>query len=125
LYVLKVDVGEKNPRQVVAGLRTFYAPEELQGREVVVLINLKPSKLRGVSSEAMLVVAEKKEGEKVVLGLLKVNGEGTAVGTPILPQGYSVPAKPKALDYKKDFLKLPLVTDENSQVFFVTSDKVS
>lgn len=65
LLVLTVDVGEPAPRTIVAGLATKYAPEDLVGRTVVVVVNLKPAKLRGVVSEGMLLAA----GEKAVEGL--------------------------------------------------------
>ncbi|TNE85012.1 MAG: methionine--tRNA ligase [Deltaproteobacteria bacterium] len=68
LLVLKVDVGEHKPRQVVAGIASKYAPEELVGKRVVVVCNLKPAKLRGVMSEAMLMAA----GEKEVVDLASV-----------------------------------------------------
>ncbi len=57
LLVLSVDLGEEEPRSIVAGLATRYAPEELVGRQVVVVANLKPARLRGVRSEGMLLAA--------------------------------------------------------------------
>ena len=69
LLVLKVDVGEHKPRQVVAGIAGKYSPDELVGRTVVVLCNLKPAKLRGLMSEAMLMAA----GEKEVVDLTSVS----------------------------------------------------
>ncbi|XP_054855586.1 tyrosine--tRNA ligase, cytoplasmic [Eublepharis macularius] len=57
LYVEKIDVGEPEPRTVVSGLVEFVPREELQDRLVVVLCNLKPQKMRGVESQAMLLCA--------------------------------------------------------------------
>ena len=57
LLVLQVDVGEPEPRTIVAGLATRYTPEDLVGRTVIVVVNLKPAKLRGVVSEGMLLAA--------------------------------------------------------------------
>ncbi len=67
LLVLKVDAGEDSPRQVVAGIAEFFKPEELVGRQVVVVFNLKPRKLRGQVSQGM-VLAVKKEGGLALLG---------------------------------------------------------
>ena len=67
LLVLKVDAGEDSPRQVVAGIAEFFKPEELVGRQVVVVFNLKPRKLRGMVSQGM-VLAVKKEGGLALLG---------------------------------------------------------
>ena len=67
LLVLKIDAGEESPRQVVAGIAEFWKPEELVGRQVVVVFNLKPRKLRGMVSQGM-VLAVKKEGGLALLG---------------------------------------------------------
>ncbi len=67
LLVLKIDAGEESPRQVVAGIAEFWKPEELVGRQVVVVFNLKPRKLRGQVSQGM-VLAVKKEGGLALLG---------------------------------------------------------
>lgn len=56
LLKLLVDIGEE-VRQVVAGIATSYAPEDLIGKKVVVVANLAPRKLRGVESNGMIVAA--------------------------------------------------------------------
>jgi methionyl-tRNA synthetase len=58
LYVLKVDLGDEQ-RQIVAGLKQYYKPEELKGKKLVMIANLKPIKLRGVESQGMLLAAGK------------------------------------------------------------------
>lgn len=50
LYVVKVDLGDE-VRQLVAGLKKYYKPEELLGHYVVIIANLEPKKLRGVESQ--------------------------------------------------------------------------
>lgn len=57
LYLEKIDCGEAAPRTVVSGLVKFVPIEEMQNRLVVVLCNLKPAKMRGVTSEAMVMCA--------------------------------------------------------------------
>ncbi|XP_068082872.1 aminoacyl tRNA synthase complex-interacting multifunctional protein 1 [Anabrus simplex] len=57
LYVEEVDVGEEKPRTVVSGLVKHVSLEEMQDRMVIVLCNLKPAKMRGVTSEAMVMCA--------------------------------------------------------------------
>ena len=58
LLVLKVDIGEPSPRQLVAGIRMTYPdPAQLVGRQVVVVANLKPALLRGVESQGMVLAA--------------------------------------------------------------------
>ncbi|EDV98422.1 aminoacyl tRNA synthase complex-interacting multifunctional protein 1 [Drosophila grimshawi] len=57
LYLEKIDCGEAAPRTVVSGLVKFVPLEEMQNRLVVVLCNLKPAKMRGITSEAMVMCA--------------------------------------------------------------------
>jgi len=65
LYKLTVDLGEKNPRTIVAGIKPFYSPEELKGKKVIVVANLKPKKLMGIESQGMLLAAN--DGENFSL----------------------------------------------------------
>lgn len=78
LYVLKVDLGEENPRTLVAGLKEYYPAEELKGKKIVVFANLEPAVLRGVKSEGMLLAAEK-EGKVVLVGLDKEIDNGAKI----------------------------------------------
>lgn len=55
LLQLQVDVGEEQPRQIVAGIAKVYEPEALVGQRVIVVVNLAPVKLRGVESQGMLL----------------------------------------------------------------------
>ncbi len=50
-------------KQIVSGIRKYYSPEEMVGKKVMVLVNLKPAKLAGVLSEGMLLCAENENGE--------------------------------------------------------------
>lgn len=54
-------------KQIVSGIRKFYAPEEMVGKKVMVLVNLKPAKLAGVLSEGMLLCAEDTEGNLALM----------------------------------------------------------
>lgn len=49
-------------RQIVSGIKAHYTPEEMVGKKVMVLVNLKPAKLAGVVSEGMLLCAEDADG---------------------------------------------------------------
>jgi methionyl-tRNA synthetase len=57
LVVLQIDLGDEK-RQIVAGLRPWYRPEEFVGRSIVVVTNLQPATLRGVESNGMLLAAQ-------------------------------------------------------------------
>jgi methionyl-tRNA synthetase len=66
LYVETVSVGELGTRQIVSGLVPHYKPEELLGRNVLLVANLAPAKLRGVESAGMLLAAQTPEIVEVV-----------------------------------------------------------
>lgn len=57
LLKLKVDLGEKEPRQIIAGIAKSYGPEDVIGKQVVVVANLKPATLMGETSQGMLLAA--------------------------------------------------------------------
>ena len=65
--VLQVDLGAER-RQLVAGIRAHYTPEELIGRQIVVVANLEPAKLRGIDSQGMLLAASDGAGKLVIIG---------------------------------------------------------
>lgn len=66
LVVLSVDLGEEQERQLVAGIRAHYEPESLVGKQIVVVANLKPAKLRGVESRGMILAASDDSGVHVL-----------------------------------------------------------
>ena len=65
LLVLKVDIGEPSPRQLVAGIKSGYQPADLLGKHVAVVANLKPALLRGVESQGMVLAAS--DGSTIIL----------------------------------------------------------
>jgi tRNA-binding protein len=64
LMVLQIDLGSEQ-RQICAGIRNHYVPEELIGRQIVVVANLETATLRGMESQGMLLAAS--DGGRVVL----------------------------------------------------------
>ena len=50
-------------KQIVSGIKAYYKPEEMVGKKVMVLVNLKPATLAGIVSEGMLLCAEDEEGK--------------------------------------------------------------
>ncbi|XP_063165828.1 aminoacyl tRNA synthase complex-interacting multifunctional protein 1 isoform X2 [Candoia aspera] len=67
LYIEEVDVGEGNPRTVVSGLVKHVPIEEMQNRMAIFLCNLKPVKMRGVVSQAMLMCASTPEKVEIII----------------------------------------------------------
>jgi len=58
LIVLEIDIGEEKPRRMVAGIAEYYKAEELVGKNLVVLANLEPKKIRGIISNGMILAAD-------------------------------------------------------------------
>jgi methionyl-tRNA synthetase len=71
LLHLKVDLAEAEPRSIVAGIADTYEPEVLIGRKVVIVANLAPRKLRGLTSNGMIVAASIEGGKPVLAGFLE------------------------------------------------------
>jgi len=66
LYVINIDLGGQT-KTIVAGIKNFYKKEDLIGRQIVVVNNLEPVTLRGVTSQAMLLAAQDEKGISVIV----------------------------------------------------------
>ena len=71
LLHLSVDIGEAEPRSIVAGIALAYKPEALVGRKVVIVANLAPRKLRGLTSQGMIVAASLGDSAPVLAAFLE------------------------------------------------------
>jgi methionyl-tRNA synthetase len=71
LLHLQVDIGEAQPRSIVAGIAEAYQPDTLVGRKVVIVANLAPRKLRGLESQGMIVAASLENGSPVLASFLE------------------------------------------------------
>ncbi|KAG7457719.1 hypothetical protein MATL_G00230180 [Megalops atlanticus] len=99
LYLEKIDVGEAEPRTVVSGLVAYVPQEELQDRLVVLLCNLKPQKMRGVESQAMLLCASIEGDPRRVEPLDPP--EGSSPGERVFVEGYEAGKSDDELKPKK------------------------
>jgi len=77
LLKLKVDLGVEK-RQLVAGIKQFYQPEDLIGREIAVVVNLEPKTIFGLQGQGMLLAADD-EGKPVLLKPDKEVPPGTKI----------------------------------------------
>jgi methionyl-tRNA synthetase len=66
LLRLEVDVGEAQPRQLLAGIAEWYAPESLLGHKILVVANLQPRRMRGLESNGMLLAADGPDGRPIL-----------------------------------------------------------
>ena len=72
LFVVNLEDGSENGRTICAGLKEYYSADEMIGKSVVFVANLKPRKLRGVMSEGMMLAADDGNGG---VKLITVDGE--------------------------------------------------
>lgn len=80
LLCSQIDVGEETPRTIVSGIAKYYTPEEMVGKQVIVVTNLKPAKLRGIESQGMILCAEDENGELALITPSKSVRAGSEVG---------------------------------------------
>ena len=66
LYVLQIDVGEET-KQIIAGIRQHYSPDELIGRKIVIVNNLSPATIRGEDSNGMLLAAKDQDAPIILI----------------------------------------------------------
>ena len=67
LLCFKIDLGEAEPRQILSGIAEHFEPETLVGRQVCVVANLAPRKIRGLVSAGMILTAETPDGKLTLL----------------------------------------------------------
>ncbi|KAM3596729.1 uncharacterized protein V6R79_019466 [Siganus canaliculatus] len=99
LYLEKIDVGEPEPRTVVSGLVAYVSQEDLLDRMVLLLCNLKPQKMRGIESQAMLLCASI-DGETKRVEPLDPP-EGSSPGEQVFVEGYETGKPDDKLNPKK------------------------
>ena len=78
LLCSQVRVGSE-VKQIVSGIRKYYSPEEMVGKKVMVLVNLKPAKLAGVLSEGMLLCAEDADSNLALMTPEKIMPAGAEI----------------------------------------------
>ncbi|KAG8249435.1 Tyrosine--tRNA ligase, cytoplasmic [Homalodisca vitripennis] len=117
LYVEKIDVGDKEPRTIVSGLVQYVPIEEMQGRSVLVLCNLKPAKMRGIESCGMVLCASLEEGDVKKVEPLNPPSE-CAAGERVFVEGYETGSPDDVLNPKKkiwDKLQVDLKTSSTCE----------
>ncbi len=110
LYILQLDTGSEEPTTIVSSIVPFYKEEELLGRNIVLVQNLKPANFRGVRSRGMLLAASDKEAEfhetcEVIFA------DQYAVGTELLPEGLEAPESERTQLKADLFFSLPVYTE--------------
>jgi len=108
LYLIKIDLGPLGTRKIVAGMKAYYSKEDLIGKMIVVVLNLKPAVIRGIESKGMLLAAEDNQG---VVSLLKPKNANS--GAEIFIEG--IPREPVDVLEFDEFKKITLTIGEKQQ----------
>jgi methionyl-tRNA synthetase len=111
LYIMNVDLGPLGKRTIVAGMRPYYPKEEINGKSIVMVINLKPAVIRGVESKGMLLAATDVDH---VVSLL--NPKDSAPGAEVCVDG--IAREPVACLEFDMFKEAPLTVDEKGHVVY-------
>ncbi|MGF3554315.1 MAG: methionine--tRNA ligase [Thermoplasmatota archaeon] len=128
LYLLLLDVGKLGKRIIVAGMKPYYSKDEIKGKSIVIVSNLKPAVIRGIKSNGMLLAAEDNKG---VCSLL--NPGSSTPGSEVFID--SIPRKPVSVLEFEDFKKVNMIIGEEQKATYngkilraeksdVTSDKI-
>jgi methionyl-tRNA synthetase len=111
LYLMNVDLGDLGKRIIVAGMKKHYTIDEIKGKNIVVIINLKPATIRGVKSNGMLLAATDSKG---ICSLL--NPGESKPGTDVFVK--DIPKKPVQELGFEDFKKIKMTIDGNQKATY-------
>ena len=111
LYMINLDLGGLGKRVIVAGMKPYYSKEEITQKNIVIVTNLKPAKIRGVTSNGMLLAAEDDEGVVSLLdpGDAKPGSELTIEG---------IQKNPSDVLEFEDFKKIKLTVDDDKKIIY-------
>ena len=111
LYILTLNTGDEEDRQIVSSIVPFYTEEELLGKTIVIVYNLKPANFRGVRSNGMLLAASDpavtdKETCEVLFA------PQFEAGTVLEPEGYEMPEEKLCYVKPDKFFAMPMITKD-------------
>ena len=111
LYMLHLDLGALGKRVIVAGMKPYYTKEEINNKNIVIVSNLKPATIRGITSNGMLLAADNGKG-KVVL----VSPGDAKPGSEVLIEG--IPREPAKILEFDDFLKIKMKVGDKNEIIY-------
>jgi len=111
LYVIQLDLGPLGKRSLVAGIKPYYTPDEIKGKSIIIVSNLKPVKLRGIESKGMLLAAEDGQG---IVSLLCL--KDASPGTEIFVEG--IPREPSSVLEFDDFKQATMTIGDKQEATY-------
>ena len=112
LYILGIDLGPLGKRTIVAGMKPYYTKEQMTGKLIVVVTNLKPAVIRGIESKGMLLAATDKAAGIVTLLNPKDSTPGAEVGVD------GIPHEPVPVLEFDAFKQAPMIVDAKGEVVY-------
>jgi len=111
LYMMQIDLGALGKRVLVAGMKQYYSKEEIKGKNIVIVANLKPARIRGIESKGMLLAAEDNAG---VVSLL--NPGDADPGSEVFIEG--IPHEPISVLEFAEFKKTTMTIGDNQEAIY-------
>ncbi|KYK27573.1 methionine--tRNA ligase [Thermoplasmatales archaeon SG8-52-1] len=111
LYMLHVDLGKLGKRVIVAGMKPYYSKEEINGKNIVIVTNLKPATIRGIKSNGMLLAADDGKGTCSLL-----NPGESSPGSEIIIKG--ITKQPAGILEFEDFKKINMTIGDKQQAIY-------
>jgi len=108
LYMMHLDVGKLGKRVIVAGMKPYYSKDEMTGKKIIIVSNLKPATIRGIKSNGMLLAAEDGKGSCSLL-----NPGEASPGSDIIIEGIS--KKPANILEFEDFKEVNMKIGEGQK----------
>jgi len=118
LYIMQIDLGALGKRVIVAGMKPFYSKDEINGKSIVIVSNLKPATIRGVKSNGMLLAAGDETG---IVSLL--NPGEASPGTEVYIEG--IPREPVKMLEFEDFKAINMTIDERGEATYQGKNLIS
>ena len=111
LYLMQLDLGPLGKRIIVAGIKPCYSKEELNGKSIIIVTNLKSATIRGIKSKGMLLAAEDDQGDVSLL-----DPKDATPGTEIFVEG--IPREPVSVLEFDDFKQVIMIIGDKQEVVY-------
>ena len=111
LYLMQLDLGPLGKRIIVAGIKPCYSKEELNGKSIIIVTNLKSATIRGIQSKGMLLAAEDDQGDVSLL-----DPKDATPGTEIFVEG--IPREPVSVLEFDDFKQVIMTIGDKQEVVY-------
>jgi methionyl-tRNA synthetase len=111
LYIMTIDLGPLGKRTIVAGMRPYYSTDEINQKHIVVVLNLKPAKIRGVESNGMLLAATDPKGTVTLL-----NPQDATPGAEVYIDG--IPREPATMLEFNEFTQIDMTINQKQEAIY-------